>query len=77
MEHCRNSTGLIFRCFAIFYSVFSVILPIFDVNFVRYAFLISECITSASAFILSYTRYLFVDLVVLHLLTRLSSLQLS
>ena len=77
MEHCRNSTRLIFRCFAIFYSVFLVILPIFEVNFVRYAFLISECITSASACILSYTRYLFVDLVVLHLLTRLSSLQLS
>lgn len=77
MEHCRNSTGLIFRRFAIFYGIFLVILLIFGAAFVRYAFLISECITSTSACILSYTRYLFVDLVVLHLLTRLSSLQLS
>jgi len=30
MEHCRNSTGLIFRRFAIFYSVFLAILLIFD-----------------------------------------------
>ena len=77
MEHCRNSTGLIFRRFAIFYGIFLAILPFCDFNFVRYAFLISESITSASTYILSYTRYLFVDLVVLHLLTRLSSLQLS
>lgn len=77
MEHRRNSTGLIFRCFAIFYSVFLVTLPIFDVNFVRYAFLICECVASARTHILSYTRYLFVDLVVSHLLTRPSSLQLS
>lgn len=35
MEHCRNSTGLIFRCFAIFYGIFLEILPIFDVRFVR------------------------------------------
>ena len=39
MEHCRNSTGLIFRCFAIFYGMFLAVLPILDVNFVRYAFL--------------------------------------
>ena len=77
MEHCRNSTGSVFRRFAIFYGIFLAILLIFGVTFVRYAFLISECITSASVCILSYTRYLFVDLVVLHLLTRLSSLQLS
>lgn len=30
MEHCRNSTGLIFRRFAIFFCLFLVILPIFD-----------------------------------------------
>ena len=41
MEHYRNSTGLIFHRFAIFYSVFLAVLPIMDVNFVRYAFLIS------------------------------------
>ena len=35
MEHRRNSTGLIFRCFAIFYSVFLAILLIFDACFVR------------------------------------------
>ena len=35
MEHCCNSTGLIFRCFAIFYGIFLEILPIFDVRFVR------------------------------------------
>ena len=35
MEHCRNSTGLIFRRFAIFYGIFLEILPIFDVRFVR------------------------------------------
>lgn len=39
MEHCRNSTGLIFRRFAIFYGMFLAILPIFGVTFVRYAFL--------------------------------------
>lgn len=77
MEHCRNSTGPIFRCFAIFYGIFLAILLILDVNFVRYAFLICECVTSARTHILSYTRYLFVDLVVSHLLTRPSSLQLS
>lgn len=36
MEHCRNSTGLIFRRFAIFYDMFLAILLIFDVDFVRY-----------------------------------------
>lgn len=77
MEYRRNSTGLIFRCFAIFYGMFLAILLIFGVAFVRYGFLISECVASARTHILSYTRYLFVDLVVLHLLTRPSSLQLS
>lgn len=36
MEHCRNSTGLIFRCFAIFYGIFLAILPIFDACFALY-----------------------------------------
>lgn len=36
MEHCRNSTGLIFRRFAIFYGMFLAILLIFGVAFVRY-----------------------------------------
>ena len=36
MEHRRNSTGLIFRCFAIFYGIFLAILLIFGVAFVRY-----------------------------------------
>ena len=35
MEHRRNSTGLIFRRFAIFYVMFLVILLIFDAYFVR------------------------------------------
>ena len=35
MEHRRNSTGLIFRRFAIFYGIFWAILPIFDAYFVR------------------------------------------
>ena len=35
MEHCRNSTGLIFRRFAIFYGMFLAILLIFGVAFVR------------------------------------------
>ena len=35
MEHCRNSTGLIFRRFAIFYGIFLEILLIFDARFVR------------------------------------------
>lgn len=35
MEHCRNSIGLIFRCFAIFYGMFLAILLIFDAYFVR------------------------------------------
>ena len=36
MEHRRNSTGLIFRRFAIFYGMFLAILLIFGVAFVRY-----------------------------------------
>ena len=35
MEHRRNSTGLIFRRFAIFYGIFLAILLIFDARFVR------------------------------------------
>jgi len=34
MEHRRNSTGLIFRHFAIFYDIFLAILPVFDAYFV-------------------------------------------
>ena len=30
MEHCHNSTGLIFRHFAVFLCLSLVILPIFD-----------------------------------------------
>ena len=47
MEHCRNSTGLIFRRFAIFYGMFLAILLIFGVAFVRYSFLIIEYKSSA------------------------------
>lgn len=36
MEHCRNSTGLIFRRFAIYYRIFLAILLIFDACFARY-----------------------------------------
>ena len=36
MEHRRNSTGLIFRRFAIFYRIFLAILLIFDACFARY-----------------------------------------
>ena len=35
MEHRRNSTGLIFRRFAIFYGMFLAILLVFDARFVR------------------------------------------
>ena len=35
MEHRRNSTGLIFRRFAIFYGIFLAILLIFDDCFAR------------------------------------------
>lgn len=35
MEHRRNSTGSVFRRFAMFYDMFLAILLIFDVDFVR------------------------------------------
>ena len=52
MEHCRNSTGLIFRCFAIFYGIFLAILLIFDARFVRQFMC---CIRSL------YFRFLFIE----------------
>lgn len=52
MEHCRNSTGSVFRRFAIYYRIFLAILLIFDACFARQFMC---CIRSL------YFRFLFIE----------------